>query len=80
MIIHEFKTANTHPNSIINTIFVYQKHSYRIVDLIKTWGEPPVLLGYIKLQDEEGNFKETLIKCRKNFKEPTWTIYVVIDI
>lgn len=76
MAIYQFKTADVLPNTIINTVFVHNGHSYRIIDLTKSWGEPPILLGYVKVQNEVGEFSEMLIKCRKEFVGILWNISI----
>lgn len=76
MSIYQFKTPDVLPQTIINTIFVFEKHSYRILDIIKTWGEAPVLLGYVKMQDEQGNLSQSLIKCKKEFTGTNWHITI----
>lgn len=76
MSMYHFKTPNVLPQTIINTVFVFNHHSYRIVDILKTWGEVPVLLGYVKLQDEEGNMSQSLIKCKKEFTGTNWAITI----
>lgn len=76
MSMYQFKTPNVLPQTIINTIFVFDKHSYRVLDIIKTWGEVPVLLGYVKLQDEQGNLSQSLIKCKREFTGTNWHITI----
>lgn len=77
MLLHEFKSPDANPTSIIDTVFLHNGHSYKIEDITKSWGKSPVLLGYAEAKDEKGKIHTFFIKCTASFRQnQQWTIRI----
>lgn len=73
---YTFTTEHLVPEAFIGKIFVLKKHAYRILNISKAWGESPVILGYIEVQDEKGNVSELLMTCTCDFRTSIWEVTI----
>lgn len=62
---------------LLGQVFFSNSVSYKIIEITKTWGETPVILGYIKAKDHYGEIKELKIDCRINFPKHDWIIDIL---
>lgn len=76
--VDQFILENLDTTEIIGRIFMYEGESYRVLDIEKSWGEAPIIISNLIIQNSKGIRSTFRLVSKQSFVDGMWNCQIII--